>query len=183
MKNPSLIGFLSVIGFALVVYAYYLFFIKTENYILIDNPTENKIEVILGEKEYSIAPYLSAVAETEIGEQKMIYKIKDSTVLDTLVNISKKNTVINPTLANYYIMSQFYGIKKDKDSIFQNVKSIIESKIYIGEIEKKNLLSIDGFDYNLEDDFPEFLSDSELKSMKKIFREVEFKNYYTQNYE
>ena len=168
MKNTSASGLIIALVIFFGIFTFYILCIKTDNYSLVDNPTELPIELTINNKDYYIAPNQSAKIPLKKGLNSIFLSSVDSVLIDSTFELKTRNTLINPTFSTYFIASQYYGIRRDQDSIFSNVKSDIDGKEYIGKILKTNDLIISDFDYNLLDNFPKLMSESKLSVFKKV---------------
>ena len=100
---------------------------KTIN-VIIDNPTNNKIEFIIGENEIVIEP------KTEINyklpEGNNTLKINNEIKQFTLSSIKDKNCLINPTQSIYVLSEALYQLEGEDIDIKKliNMRKIINNK-------------------------------------------------------
>ena len=182
-KNPMLIGLFLTLGVILVSYLIYEFVLEKKDSYLITNPSDELIKINLNDKTYSIAPQQTTSVELEGGEHRLHFTYKGKEV-DTLINITRFNAVINPTRAEYYVFVRPYGPGRNRDSIFTAHTITIDEKVYHGDIKRYDDLYIQDFYYNLDQDYPKFFLNKGAKTdLSKIFSKEDFKQFYFENYE
>ena len=183
-KNPSLFGFLIILGaLGVIILVYNLFLSKKDGYV-IDNPSDKTLNVSIDQQKYTIAPQQSVRLEIAKGKRNIQYNYNGKNV-DTIIEIRRASGLINPTLTDYYIFTRPYGNRSNKDSIFTSQNIAIDNKAYLGIITKAENLYIEDFYYNLDQDYPKlFIRNNDKKTdLSKIFRKEEFKQFYFENYE
>lgn len=182
-KNPSLIGLLITIGIIIVCYAVYELFLEKSDSYLIANPTTESLQIKIDDQKYSIAPEQITEIQLTPGEHKLNFDYKGKTV-DTTFSVKYYNGVLNPTQSDYYIFVRPYGAARNRDSLFTSQTITIDKKVYYGNIKHVNDLYIQGYYYNLDQDYPKFfLKKGRETDLSKIFSEEEFKQFYFENYE
>jgi len=183
-KNPSLIGFLLILGaLGVIVLVYNLFLSKKDGYV-IDNPSDKTINIVIDKENYTIAPQQFVRLDLQKGKRKFQYEFNGKKI-DTVIEIRRASGLINPTLTDYYIFTRPYGNRPNKDSIFTSQHIAIDNKAYLGIITKAQNLYIEDFYYNLDQNYPKlFIRNDEKKTdLSKIFRKEDFKQFYFENYE
>jgi hypothetical protein len=185
-KNPSLIGLLIICALAGLIFMIYNLFLNKDDGFVIDNPSNKTLVVKINDKDYTIAPQQHARIDLAKGKTKISYNFNNKNV-DTVVNITRLNGMINPTGQEYYTFTRPYGIRKNKDSIFLSNNLAIDNKVYHGIIEKSSQLYIENFYYNLDQDYPKMFikssSSDKNTDLSKIFNKEDFKQFYFENYE
>ena len=178
INSASFFGFSVAFLFSIGGLFYYLYFLKKENYYYLDNPTKNEIEVSVDNKKYLIKP--ETFEKIELKKGKHAIKIQHSTFsLDTFLFVNDVNGVINPSLSDYYIYKKYYGYRKNKDSIIDALSKVkIDETYYRGAIVHCHDLTIEGFDYGLDESFPKIIQKDTLNDRKKIYRKKDFVALY-----
>ncbi len=182
-KNPMLIGLFVTLAVVAACYLVYELALEKKDSYLITNPTEELIKIKIDDKSYSIAPQQITSVELDGGEHSLSFNYNGKQT-DTIINITRFNAVINPTLADYYVFVRPYGAGRNRDSIFTSQTITIDEKIYHGNITHHNGLYIQDFYYNLDQEYPKFfLRKGESTDLSKIFSKEDFKQFYFENYE
>ena len=183
-KNPSLVGLVMIFAIlGVIVIIYNLFLNKKDGYV-IDNPTDQTINIKISDANYTIAPQQNVRIDLDLGKHTIQYDYKGKNV-DTVIQIRRASGVINPTLQDYYVFTRPYGHRENVDSIFKSRHIAIDNKAYLGIITKEQGLYIEDFYYNLDQDYPRiFLKSSDKTTdLSKIFRKEDFKQFYFENYQ
>jgi hypothetical protein len=181
--SASIKGLIIAVSFAVLSMMMYFWFLKKDNYFVMDNPTSSKIEVEWNSKKIILSPFEIKKIEVNEGSNRLFFKEKNGNQLDTILNIKGLRGVINPTKTTYYIFTQLYGVVKNKDSIMLSQSTIIKDKVYFGNIKKDSSLFIQDFYFNLDEPYQKLIKNIDtIEKRKKIFREKEFINYYNQNF-
>lgn len=183
-RNPSLTGFLIILGaLGVIVLIYNLFLSKKDGYV-IDNPSDKILNITIDQQKITVAPQQFVRLDLDRGKRRIQYAFNGKNV-DTIIEINRASGLINPTLSDYYIFTRPYGNRPNKDSIFTSHNIAIDNKAYLGLISKKENLYIEDFYYNLDQDYPSLFIKSGDKNtdLSKIFRKEEFKQFYFENYE
>ncbi len=174
-KNPMITGF--VIAIIVVIFSYGVSQLMNQKELefIIDNPTNEKIQVQIDDQEYEVDANSFKIIKLELG--------------DHVLNGQHKFTydyihhgVINPTKSTYYVYKRYYGSVAKKDSIFQNAPTLnIDGEKY----QFTDTISdyfIQDFYYNLNEDFPSWTNSQKdslkIDARKKIFRKVAFEDFY-----
>lgn len=182
-NNPTLIGLALAILIVLFSVAFYFVFLNKKDFYLIDNPSDEIIELKINDVSYKLAPHQNVEVNLEKGEYRLIvlYNGKET---DTTFHVNSTRGLINPTKTDYYIFERPYGHRENIDSLYTSHETLIDDKIYLGRIDIKNDFYIEDFYYNLTQSYPKFFmkkyKDSDLK---KIFTKQEFKQFYFRHYE
>lgn len=183
-KNPSLIGFLMILAIlGVIVLVYNVFLSKADGYV-IDNPSDQTINMKIDDVDYTIASQQFVRVDLEKGKHTLKFNYNGKAV-DTVIQIRKASGLFNPTLSDYYVFTRPYGYRENKDSLFTSQHISIDNKAYLGMITKEETLFIEDFYYNLDQDYPKiFLKSGEKKTdLSKIFSKEGFKQFYFENYQ
>lgn len=182
-RNPSLIGLLVTIGIVLCSYGVYKLFLEKKDSYLIANPSRESIHLKIDEKDYIVAPKQTTEIKLSPGEHKINFELNGKTI-DTTFYVKYYNGVLNPTQSDYYTFTRPYGPARNKDSLFTTQTITIDEKIFYGNIKHSNDLYIQGFYYNLDQNYPKFFLNKGPKTdLSKIFSKEDFKQFYFENYE
>lgn len=182
-KNPNLIGLVVTLAILAVCYLVYELFLEKKDSYLIANPTEESIKLKIDNQDYVIAPNQTTEIKLAPGQHKINFDYQGKTT-DTIFDVKYYNGVINPTRADHYIFTRPYGPGRNKDSLFTSQTMTIDEKVFYGNIKHSNELYIQGFYYNLDQDYPKFfLNKGQKTDISKIFSEKDFKQFYFENYE
>lgn len=182
-KNPTLLGLIITIGIVILCYLVYaLFFNKKDSY-LIANPTDKSLELKIDGQNYIVAPKQITDIELSPGKHQLNFQYEGKTI-DTIFEVKYYNGLINPTKADYYIFTRPYGPGRNKDSLFTTQTITIDDKVFYGNIQHDNSLYIQGFYYNLDQNYPKaFIKKGDHVDVSKIFSKEDFKQFYFENYE
>ncbi len=185
-KNPSLIGLLTICGLAVLILIVYNVFLNKKDGFVIDNPSDKTLSIKINNQNYTVAPQQQARIDLPKGKTKILYSFNNQQI-DTVINITRVNGMINPTRQEYVTFTRPYGIRKNKDSIFLSNNLAIDDKVYHGMIEKSSQLYIENFYYNIDQEYPKmFIKSSgseKATDLSKIFNKEHFKQFYFENYE
>lgn len=183
-KNSSLIGFLLILAILGVIVLIYNFVLSKPDGYVIDNPSDNTINMRIDERDFTIAPQQFVRIDLPKGEHTLKFQYNGKQV-DTVIEIRRSAGLINPTLSDYYVFTRPYGVRENKDSIFKSRNIAIDNKAYLGNIFKADKMYEEDFYYNLDQKYPKvFIKNSEKKTdLSKIFRKEDFKQFYFENYE
>lgn len=182
-KNPALIGLLVTIGIIILSFGIYKFFLEKKDSYLITNPSEQLLKVQLDNQTYSIAPKQTTEIQMDGGKHSLKFDYNGKSV-DTIINVTRFNAIINPTRADYYVFLRPYGAGRNRDSLFTSQTITIDEKIYHGNIKHFNEIYIQDFYYNLDQNYPKFfLKKGVPTDLSKIFSKDDFKQFYFENYE
>lgn len=182
-KNPTVFGLIITIGIVAISYLIYALFLNKKDSYLIANPSGESIELFIDEKSFVIAPNQITPIELSPGSHSMKFQY-DGQQIDTVFEVKFHNGLINPTKSDYYIFTRPYGAGRNRDSLFTSQTITIDEKVFYGNIQHQNSLYIQGFYYNLDQDYPKvFMNKGEDIDVSKIFSKEDFKQFYFENYE
>ncbi|MDR3273293.1 MAG: hypothetical protein LBT29_07420 [Flavobacteriaceae bacterium] len=186
-KKAPLIGFIIGVLLLTTVVSYYKFFLEKEETFLMDNPTEQSLNITLNGKKYFLAPKQTTYIEILDGKNTIsaVSKEGDMVLKDTFfLAENSRRCVVNPTLSDYYIFRRYYGYIKNIDSLYKAHKTVIGGKEYFGEIKIDKNLFINDFYFNIDQDFAKIVNKGDsIESRTKIFRKNQFLEFYRSNYE
>lgn len=182
-NNPTLIGLVVTLILVLSCYGIYVTFLEKKDSYLIANPSEESLHINIDTEKYTIAPRQSVEIKLTPGEHKLNFNFQGKTI-DTVFEVKYYNGLINPTQSDYYIFTRPYGPGRNRDSLFTSQTLTIDEKVYYGNIKHSNDLYIQGFYYNLDQDYPKFfIRKGDPVDVSKIFSKEGFKQFYFENYE
>ena len=185
-KNAPLIGFLSAIGVMAVAFAIYFLFLAKKNYYLVDNPTGETYYFRLnkGDEKIIAAGQMLKVNLNKGKNAIQVFDAKKDLLYDSAFVVNKNRGLVNIAHQDYYINEQFYGYGLNKDSLITARKStIIDGKKFVNEPKHFNKLYTDDFYYNIDEDYDKVVKNvQKVESRTKIFRKVDFLNYYKEYY-
>jgi hypothetical protein len=178
LNSPSFFGFCVAFLVAIGGLAYYVCFIKKENFYYIDNPTDQEMTIFLDNKNHQIAPKSFLKIELKKGKHAIIIN-NGKTKKDTFFFVNENNGIINPSMSNYYIYKKYYGYRANKDSIIDALPKIEINKVYYkGNIIHCHDLNVEGFDFGLDEPFPTIIQKDSLNERTKVFRQADFIDFY-----
>ncbi len=181
--SSSFIGFIIAISICIISLWLYFFTIQKDASYVIDNPTEQVMQVFLDGKEYSIAPDQTVRIDLTQGKHQVS---KDNAVNADTFNVRNVRGTVNVTRSTYVIFSLPYGSGQNTDSIFRSQQTKIDGKVYYGKIKLDSSLFIQDYYYGLKENFPGLTLKSDYGTNKlrsKIFRKDDFKQFYFQKFE
>lgn len=183
-KNPSLLGLLCVLALLGVIVLVYNFVLSKPDGYVIDNPSDQTINIKIDDNDYTIASQQFARVDLEKGKHTVKYDINGKKV-DTVIQIRRASGLFNPIGKDYYVFTRPYGHRENVDSIFASRNIAIDNKAYLGLITKEEGLYIEDFYYNLDQDYPRIFlkSDDKKTDLSKIFNKEDFKQFYFENYQ
>lgn len=185
--NPSTKGLIISIITVLFAFGIYFLFLAKKNYYLVDNPTDKTFYFNINNGDEKI---ISAGQNVKVelhkgknqikvfdGQKKMLY--------DSLFIVNKNRGLLNIAHQDYYINEQFYGYGVNKDSLITTRKQTeIDGKMYVNAPVRFNKLYTDDFYYNIDEDYDGVVKNiQKIESRTKIFRKVDFLNYYKEYYQ
>lgn len=187
-KNAPLYGFIISIVIIIVVYFSYRMFIKNDNEFLLDNPTDQPIEVILNQENYVLAPRQSVVIVLNEGKNYISStSLKKVILKDTFFIANPKKDVrgvVNPTHSTYYSFKKYYGALAKVDSLYKAHSSMIDNKLYYGDIKEYHNLYINEFYSNINQDFPKIIKKVDsIETRTKLFRKSQFLEFYQTDFQ
>lgn len=182
-KNPTVFGLIITLGIVAISYLIYALFLNKKDSYLIANPSENSIELLIDGKSFVVAPKQITSIDLTPGKHQMKFNL-DGKEIDTVFEVKFHNGLINPTKADYYVFTRPYGAGRNRDSLFTSQTMTIDEKVFYGNIQHHNSMYIQGFYYNLDQDYPKvFMNKGDDIDVSKIFSKDDFKQFYFENYE
>jgi hypothetical protein len=182
-KNPTVFGLIITLGIVLVCYLIYALFLNKKDSYLIANPSDKSLEIKIDGQAFILAPNQTTNIDLTPGKHTLHFDWEGKTI-DTLFDVNYHNGLINPTQAEFFIFTRPYGPGRNKDSLFTSQSMTIDEKVFFGNIQQSNDLYIQGFYYNLDQDYPKvFMKKGEHVDVSKIFSKDDFKQFYFENYE
>ncbi|MDR1877261.1 MAG: hypothetical protein LBQ84_06520 [Flavobacteriaceae bacterium] len=186
--NSSLRGLLVAISLCVISVLIYKFFIEKNDEFLLDNPTEDTINVIFNGENYLLASGQTLKVSVHQGKNTISsVSGKDGKAIlkDTFFTLEKTNRgLINPTGSTYYTFRRYYGHIKNIDSLYKANKTIIGGKEYVGEIKEYKDLVLQDFYFNVNEDFPKVINKVDtMESRVKLFRKTQFLEFYQSTFE
>ena len=167
-------------------FAMYFLFLAKPNYYLVDNPTPETFYFKINNSEQKI---LSAGQYLKVNLNKgknniQVFNQNKQMIYDSAFTVDKVRGLLNITHQDYYINEQFYGYGLDKDSLLSARKTtVIDGKKYVNAPKHFNKLYTDEFYYNVDEDYDKIVKNvQKVESRTKIFRKVDFLNYYKEYY-
>lgn len=176
-------GLVLTIVIIAAAYLIYVLFLEKKDSYLIANPTEESIKIKIDDQDFMVAPNQTTEIRLSPGKHKINFNFEGKET-DTVFDVKYYNGVINPARADYYIFTRPYGPGRNRDSLFTSQTLTIDNKVYYGNIKHSNDLYIQGFYYNLDQNYPKFfLNKGQKTDISKIFSKSDFKQFYFENYE
>ncbi|PQL95828.1 hypothetical protein [Apibacter adventoris] len=186
-NKKSLIGLLIALLICAFSVLWYKFFLENKDEFLLDNPTSEKITVVLNGKKYILGSGQTLSVSIKKGKNTISSIAENGTILlqDTTINIQNfTRGLINPARANYYTFRRYYGHIKNLDSLYKAHKTYIGGKLYVGEIKKYNTVLIQDFYLNINQKYPKIINKTDsIGSRVKLFRENQFLDFYQKSFE
>lgn len=171
-----------IIAILVVVFSYGVSQLMNQKELefIIDNPTNEKIQVQIDEQHYEVEANSFKIITLEPG--KHLLDGKHTFTYDFI-----HHGVINPTKSTYYLYKRFYGSVAKKDSVFQHAPTInMKGKEYLFTDTVSDYF-IQDFYYNLNEDFPDWTNSQKdslkIDARKKIFRKAAFEDFYKKEIE
>lgn len=185
--SPSTRGlFIAIISTVLAFGIYFLFLAK-RNYYLVDNPSDNSYYFEINNNgEKIIAPGQKLKVNLNLGKNEIkVFDGEKKFLYDSSFTVNKIRGLVNIAHQDYYINEQFYGYGLDKDSLIAVRKQTnIDGKMYVNDPKLFNKLYTDNFYYNIDEDYDKVVKNiQKVESRTKIFRKVDFLNYYKNYYQ
>lgn len=188
MKNisaPTKGLIISVVTVALAFGIYFLFLAK-KNYYLVDNPTDRTFYFKInngGENTITAGQRFRVNLQKGTNRVK-VFDGKKELLYDSVFVVNKERGLLNIANQDYYINEQFYGYGLNKDSLIAARKATeIDGKNYLNDPKLMNRLYSEDFYYNVDEDYDKVIKNvQKVESRTKIFRKVDFLNYYKEYY-
>lgn len=184
--SPATKGLIISVIAVLFAFGVYFLFLAKKNYYLVDNPTGETYYFILNKgDEKIIAAGQMLKVNLNIGKNEIqVFDGKKELLYDSAFVVNKNRGLLNIAHQDYYINEQFYGYDLDKDSLLSARKTtVIDGKKYVNAPKHFNKLYTDEFYYNIDEDYDKIVKNvQKVESRTKIFRKVDFLNYYKEYY-
>ena len=184
--SPATKGLIISVIAVLFAFGVYFLFLAKKNYYLVDNPTGETYYFRLNKGDEKI---IGAGQKLEVNLNKgknaiQVFDAKKDLLYDSAFVVNKNRGLVNIAHQDYYINEQFYGYGLNKDSLITARKStIIDGKKFVNEPKHFNKLYTDDFYYNIDEDYDKVVKNvQKVESRTKIFRKVDFLNYYKEYY-
>ena len=184
--SPATKGLIISVIAVLFAFGVYFLFLAKKNYYLVDNPTGETYYFRLNKGDEKI---IGAGQKLEVNLNKgkngiQVFDGKKELLYDSAFVVNKNRGLVNIAHQDYYINEQFYGYGLNKDSLITARKStIIDGKKFVNEPKHFNKLYTDDFYYNIDEDYDKVVKNvQKVESRTKIFRKVDFLNYYKEYY-
>ena len=184
--SPATKGLIISVIAVLLAFGVYFLFLAKKNYYLVDNPTGETYYFRINKGDEKI---IGAGQKLEVNLNKgknaiQVFDAKKDLLYDSAFVVNKNRGLVNIAHQDYYINEQFYGYGLNKDSLITARKStIIDGKKFVNEPKHFNKLYTDDFYYNIDEDYDKVVKNvQKVESRTKIFRKVDFLNYYKEYY-
>ena len=184
--SPATKGLIISVIAVLFAFGVYFLFLAKKNYYLVDNPTGETYYFRLnkGDEKIIAAGQMLKVNLNKGKNGIQVFDGKKELLYDSAFVVNKNRGLVNIAHQDYYINEQFYGYGLNKDSLITARKStIIDGKKFVNEPKHFNKLYTDDFYYNIDEDYDKIVKNvQKVESRTKIFRKVDFLNYYKEYY-
>ena len=184
--SPATKGLIISVIAVLFAFGVYFLFLAKKNYYLVDNPTGETYYFILnkGDEKIIAAGQMLKVNLNKGKNGIQVFDGKKELLYDSVFVVNKNRGLLNIAHQDYYINEQFYGYGLDKDSLLSARKTtVIDGKKYVNAPKHFNKLYTDEFYYNIDEDYDKIVKNvQKVESRTKIFRKVDFLNYYKEYY-
>jgi len=184
--SPATKGLIISVIAVLFAFGVYFLFLAKKNYYLVDNPTGDTyyFKINKGEEKIIGAGQKLQVNLTKGKNAIQVFNGKKELLYDSAFVVNKNRGLVNIAHQDYYINEQFYGYGLNKDSLITARKStVIDGKKFVNEPKHFNKLYTDDFYYNIDEDYDKIVKNvQKVESRTKIFRKVDFLNYYKEYY-
>lgn len=184
--SPATKGLIISVIAVLFAFGVYFLFLAKKNYYLVDNPTGETYYFILnkGDEKIIAAGQMLKVNLNKGKNGIQVFDGKKELLYDSAFVVNKNRGLLNIAHQDYYINEQFYGYGLDKDSLLSARKTtVIDGKKYVNAPKHFNKLYTDEFYYNIDEDYDKIVKNvQKVESRTKIFRKVDFLNYYKEYY-
>ena len=184
--SPATKGLIISVIAVLFAFGVYFLFLAKKNYYLVDNPTGETYYFRLnkGDEKIIAAGQMLKVNLNKGKNGIQVFDGKKELLYDSAFVVNKNRGLVNIAHQDYYINEQFYGYGLNKDSLITARKStIIDGKKFVNEPKHFNKLYTDDFYYNIDEDYDKVVKNvQKVESRTKIFRKVDFLNYYKEYY-
>ena len=184
--SPATKGLIISVIAVLFAFGVYFLFLAKKNYYLVDNPTGETYYFRLnkGDEKIIAAGQMLKVNLNKGKNGIQVFDGKKELLYDSAFVVNKNRGLLNIAHQDYYINEQFYGYGLDKDSLLSARKTtVIDGKKYVNAPKHFNKLYTDEFYYNIDEDYDKIVKNvQKVESRTKIFRKVDFLNYYKEYY-
>lgn len=184
--SPATKGLIISVIAVLFAFGVYFLFLAKKNYYLVDNPTGETYYFRLnkGDEKIIAAGQMLKVNLNKGKNEIQVFDGKKELLYDSAFVVNKNRGLLNIAHQDYYINEQFYGYGLDKDSLLSARKTtVIDGKKYVNAPKHFNKLYTDEFYYNIDEDYDKIVKNvQKVESRTKIFRKVDFLNYYKEYY-
>ena len=184
--SPATKGLIISVIAVLFAFGVYFLFLAKKNYYLVDNPTGETYYFRLnkGDEKIIAAGQMLKVNLNKGKNEIQVFDGKKELLYDSAFMVNKNRGLLNIAHQDYYINEQFYGYGLDKDSLLSARKTtVIDGKKYVNAPKHFNKLYTDEFYYNIDEDYDKIVKNvQKVESRTKIFRKVDFLNYYKEYY-
>lgn len=184
--SPATKGLIISVIAVLFAFGVYFLFLAKKNYYLVDNPTGETYYFIInkGDEKIIAAGQMLKVNLNKGKNGIQVFDGKKELLYDSAFVVNKNRGLLNIAHQDYYINEQFYGYGLDKDSLLSARKTtVIDGKKYVNAPKHFNKLYTDEFYYNIDEDYDKIVKNvQKVESRTKIFRKVDFLNYYKEYY-
>ena len=184
--SPATKGLIISVIAVLFAFGVYFLFLAKKNYYLLDNPTGETYYFRLnkGDEKIIAAGQMLKVNLNKGKNEIQVFDGKKELLYDSAFMVNKNRGLLNIAHQDYYINEQFYGYGLDKDSLLSARKTtVIDGKKYVNAPKHFNKLYTDEFYYNIDEDYDKIVKNvQKVESRTKIFRKVDFLNYYKEYY-
>lgn len=184
--SPSTKGLIISITTVLIAFGIYNFFLAKRNYYLVDNPTEQTYYFNINNGQEKIITAGQKV-HVDLKKGKNDIKVFDNQkklMYDSGFVVNKNRGLLNIAHQDYYVNEQFYGYGLNKDSLIATRKqTTIDGKLFVNTPVRFNKLYTDDFYYNIDEEYDGVVKNiQKVESRTKIFRKIDFLNYYKEYY-
>lgn len=185
--SASVKGLIISVLAVIAAFGIYFLFLAKKNYYLVDNPSEKTFYFKLnGGEESTITSGQQFKIDLQKGTNRVVvFDEKKTKLYDSAFNVTKERGLLNIAHQDYYINEQFYGYDLNKDSLIAaRPRTNIDGKEYVNAPKKFNSLYTEDFYFNLDEDYDKVIKNiQKVESRTKIFRKVDFLNYYKEYYQ
>lgn len=184
--TPSVKGLLISLLTAICAFGIYFLFLAKKNYFLVDNPTEKTFyfKINNGEEKTIAAGQKFSVALKQGQNSVKVFDNSKKILFDSAFIVKKNHGLLNIAHQDYYINEQFYGYALNKDSLITaRGITVIDGKDFVNAPKKMNKLYSEDFYFNIDEDYNKIIKNiQKVESRSKIFRKVDYLNYYKDYY-
>lgn len=188
MKTSASIKGLVISLFAvLMAFGIYFLFLAKKDEFLVDNPTSNTFyfKINNGEEKTITAGQNFPIDLNKGKNEIKVFDAGKKLIYDSGFVVNKNRGLLNIAHQDYYINEQFYGYGLNKDSLIATRKATeIDGKNYLNSPKHFNKLYTEDFYFNIDEDYDKVVKNiQKIESRSKIFRKIDFLNYYKEYYQ